>query len=101
MRRLNSHSRVAICGLIASYNGAPTVLPDMRVVLVMQVSIKGFIVPDDREVWHAALAELTPLAEAGKLVFRETISDGLETAPDAFAGLFAGRNLGKQIVRLE
>jgi NADPH-dependent curcumin reductase CurA len=33
MQRLNDFARIAICGLIASYEGAPTTLPDMRIFL--------------------------------------------------------------------
>jgi NADPH-dependent curcumin reductase CurA len=100
MRHVNPHARVAVCGLIASYNGVASTLPDMRTVLVMQVKIQGFILPDDEEIWSAALAELVPLVASGALRYRETIAEGLESAPEAFIGLLAGRNVGKQVVRL-
>ena len=32
--------------------------------------------------------------------FRESIAQGLAAAPDAFIGLLAGRNFGKQLVKL-
>jgi NADPH-dependent curcumin reductase CurA len=31
---------------------------------------------------------------------RETVYEGLASAPDAFLGLFAGANMGKMLVRL-
>ena len=40
------------------------------------------------------------LIRAGALKWREDIVDGLENAPDAFAGLLKGRNFGKLIVRI-
>lgn len=98
--RLNDFARVAICGLIASYNGAPTALPDMRVVLITRSLIQGFIVSDDMGYWPRALAELADLADTGVLKVRETISQGLESAPESFIGLLSGRNFGKQIVKL-
>jgi NADPH-dependent curcumin reductase CurA len=36
----------------------------------------------------------------GKLKYRETIAEGLESAPEAFLGLLKGKNFGKQLVRL-
>jgi hypothetical protein len=33
--------------------------------------------------------------------YRENIVDGLHDAPEAFLGLFSGRNLGKLIVRVD
>ncbi|MFO1172667.1 MAG: NADP-dependent oxidoreductase [Hyphomicrobiaceae bacterium] len=98
--RLNDFARVAICGLIASYNGAPTPLPDMRVILITRALIQGFIVSDDMGYWPKALKELSDLADTGALKVRETVSEGLESAPDAFIGLLSGRNFGKQIVKL-
>ena len=47
--------------------------------------------------WPAALAELAPMVAAGKLKYRETIADGLESAPEAFFGLLKGKNFGKQL----
>jgi len=35
---------------------------------------------------------------SGELKHRETVVDRLENAPDAFLGLFAGDNVGKQVV---
>jgi NADPH-dependent curcumin reductase CurA len=37
---------------------------------------------------------------AGKIKYRETIADGLRSAPKAFMGLLKGENFGKQLVRL-
>jgi integrase len=38
--------------------------------------------------------------EAGKLVVRETVVEGLENAPEAFLGLLRGDNTGKMVVRI-
>ena len=38
--------------------------------------------------------------QSGQLKYRETIAEGIESAPAAFRGLLAGRNFGKQLVRL-
>ena len=36
----------------------------------------------------------------GKLKWRETVAEGIEAAPAAFANVFRGGNIGKQLVRL-
>ena len=100
LRSLNDFSRVAICGLIASYEGAPTVLPDMRLFLVRRIKIEGFIISDHPALWPKALGELAGLAAAKKLVWRETIRDGLENAPQALVDLLHGGNFGKMLVRV-
>ncbi len=90
LRRLNDFARVAICGLIASYEGAPTALPDMRIFLVRRIKVEGFIVSDHMSLWPQAIAELAGHVAAGRLKWRETIRDGLENAP-AGAGRPAAR----------
>ena len=44
MRQINDFARIAICGLIASYEGALTTLPDMRIFLIKRFKMEGFIV---------------------------------------------------------
>ena len=36
----------------------------------------------------------------GKLRPRESIAQGIESAPEAFLGLLKGKNFGKQLVKL-
>ena len=100
MRRLNPFARIAICGLIASYNGEPTALPDMRIMLVSRAKLEGFIVSDHMPLWPEALTELGGYVASGRLKFRETIAQGIESAPDAFMGMLTGKNFGKQVVKL-
>jgi NADPH-dependent curcumin reductase len=100
LRRLNDFSRVAICGLIASYEGAPTALPDMRMFLVKRFKMEGFIVSDHLDLWPKAIGELAALAAARKLTWRETIRDGLENAPQALVDLLHGGNFGKMLIKV-
>ena len=101
MRRINDFARVAVCGLIASYEGAPTALPNMAIFLVRRIKIEGFIVSDHLSLWREAIGELAGLAASGKLKWRETIRDGLDSAPQALVDLLHGRNFGKMLVRLD
>src|SRR5271165_2638384 len=100
MRRLNNFARVAVCGLIASYEGAPTTLPDMRIFLVKRFKMEGFIVSDHMDLWPKAIGKLAGLVAAKKLTWRETIRDGLENAPQALVDLLHGQNFGKMLIRV-
>lgn len=100
-RRFNDFARVAICGLIASYEGAqPSSLDDLRVLLVKRAMMEGFIISDHLAVWPQAIHDLAGMAAAGALRWRETVANGLEQAPAAFLGLLKGENFGKQLVKL-
>jgi NADPH-dependent curcumin reductase CurA len=100
MRRLNDFARIAICGLIASYEGAPTTLDNVGTLLTTRSKIEGFIVSDHMALWPQALGELAGHVAAGRIRYRETIAQGLESAPEAFIGMLKGRNFGKQLVKL-
>jgi NADPH-dependent curcumin reductase CurA len=98
--RMNAFGRIALCGMIAGYDGAPLPLTYPALILVNRLKIEGFIVSEHMEVWPEALAELGQLVGSGKLRPRESVAQGIESAPEAFIGLLKGKNFGKQLVRL-
>ncbi|MFA7503423.1 MAG: NADP-dependent oxidoreductase [Burkholderiaceae bacterium] len=100
LARMNAFGRVAVCGLISGYSGEAIPLRNVRSILVNRLLVRGFIVSDDMSSWPPALEELSGLVGSGQLKYRETIAEGIESAPSAFIGLLAGRNIGKQLVRL-
>jgi NADPH-dependent curcumin reductase len=98
--RANAFARVALCGMIAGYDGQPLPLANPALILINRMKIEGFIVSEHMEVWPEALAELGTLVGTGKLKPRESIAQGIESAPEAFLGLLKGKNFGKQLVKL-
>ncbi len=100
-RRLNPFSRVALCGLIADYNATdPYGVKMIRSVLVNRVNIRGFIVSDRQDLYMRAVGQLAKLVAQGKIKYRETVAEGLRSAPAAFIGMLKGANFGKQLVKL-
>ena len=100
LQRMNPFGRIAVCGMIAGYNGAPIPLAQPQLILLSRLKVEGFIVGEHMEVWPEAVAEVGALVAAGKIRYRETIAQGIESAPEAFIGLLKGRNFGKQLVKL-
>ena len=100
MPRANAFARVALCGMIAGYNGAPIPMAFPQLLLTNRMRLEGFIVSEHMEWWPEALQELGSLVAGGQLKYRETIAEGIDSAPEAFIGLLQGRNFGKQLVRL-
>ena len=98
--RLNAFARIALCGMIAGYEGQPLPLANPTLLLINRVKLEGFIVSEHMEVWPEALTELGGLVATGKLRPRESIAQGLAAAPEAFLGLLKGKNFGKQLVKL-
>jgi NADPH-dependent curcumin reductase len=100
LARTNAFARVALCGMIAGYNGEDIPLRNARLLLTNRISLRGFIVTEHLDLWPLGLSELGALVAAGKLRFRESVAQGLGQAPDAFIGLLKGKNFGKQLVKM-
>ncbi len=100
MPRMNDFGRIALCGMIAGYDGQPLPMSYPALILRSRLMVQGFIVSEHMDVWPAALKELGTLVAAGKLHPRESVAQGLAAAPEAFLGLLQGKNFGKQIVKL-
>lgn len=97
--RLNAYARVALCGLVGQYN-APAAFSGMRHVLVNRARVQGFIISEHPAYFPGAIKELAGWLREGKLTFKEDVAEGLANAPKAFIGMLAGRNFGKQLVRV-
>jgi NADPH-dependent curcumin reductase CurA len=98
--RMNAFGRIALCGMIAGYDGSSTPLMKPSLLLTQRLKVQGFIVSESPEVWPEALTQLGGLVAQKKLLYRESIAQGLENAPEAFLGLLKGKNFGKQLVKL-
>jgi NADPH-dependent curcumin reductase CurA len=100
LSRMNAFGRIAVCGMIAGYDGAPLPLSYPALILMNRLKVQGFIVSEHLSDWPAALQELSGLMITGQLQPRESIAQGIEAAPEAFLGLLKGKNFGKQLVKL-
>ena len=100
LSRMNAFGRIALCGMISSYDGSPMPLKKPALLLTQRLKVQGFIVSESPEVWPEALTQLGGLVAQKKLQYRETIAQGLENSPEAFLGLLKGKNFGKQLVKL-
>jgi NADPH-dependent curcumin reductase len=102
---LNAFARVPVCGLIAHYNDTEAKPPKwaasmMRAVLTKRLTIRGFIVSDFAARHADFLRDMSAWVREGKVKYKEFVTEGLDSAPDAFMGLLKGANFGKQLVRV-
>jgi len=58
------------------------------------------IVWDWRDQYPEGRKTLAGYIAQGRLKTRESIADGIESAPKAFIGMLKGQNFGKQLVKL-
>lgn len=98
---MNAFSRIPLCGLISQYSANEAYgVKQFRSFLVNRIHLQGFICFDRLDLWPQAQRELSAWLVEGKITYRETVAQGLGSAPRAFIGLLKGENLGKQVVKL-
>ncbi len=99
---MNNFGRVAACGMISTYNDTePQPGPrNLFKVIAKRLRIEGFIVRDHLDIQQQFWQEMSDWIRAGAVKWEETVTDGLENAPEAFINLFHSKKLGKALVRL-
>ena len=99
--RCNAFARIPLCGMIAEYNAKERYgVKNLIAAVGSRIKLQGFIISDHWEIWPEALGQLAQWVKEGKIKYRETITEGLDSAPKAFIGLFKGENFGKQVVKI-
>ncbi|WP_347717998.1 NADP-dependent oxidoreductase [Sphingomonas sp.] len=94
-------ARFAICGMIDNYNrGEPAMFRYIMRVIGMRIRLQGFIWTDYLGHMGDFYRDMGGWIANGQVKSRETVVDGLEQTPEAFLGLFSGKNTGKMLVKL-
>jgi NADPH-dependent curcumin reductase CurA len=99
---LRVHGRIIACGGISGYNNEkPQPGPNnLFNITTKRLTMKGLIVSDFLNRQSEFEQEVGDYYLAGKLKNKETIVEGIDRAVEAFIGLFAGKNIGKMVVKL-
>jgi NADPH-dependent curcumin reductase CurA len=102
LRRLAKGARVVICGTasVPSWEPWPEGPRAERHLLNKSARMQGFLIWDYEHRYDEAVTRLSVWIRSGQLRYREEILDGLETAPDAIAGLYRGENSGKRVIKV-
>ena len=99
---INHLARIVVCGAISVYNetSIPTGIRVEPFLIKNSALMQGFIVNDFAKKFPEAMKQLSEWLSAGKLTYNETIVEGFENIPQAFIGLFEGKNKGKMVVKV-
>jgi NADPH-dependent curcumin reductase CurA len=99
--RLAQGGRVALCGVISSYlTGEHPGPANYTNLLARCGTMQGFNTLHEWGRFDEAFTHLRAWEEAGQLVRREHVFEGLEHAVEALNGLFTGANIGKTMVKV-
>jgi NADPH-dependent curcumin reductase CurA len=96
------HGRVAVCGMISQYNATSPAPGPRNLGLLIQnrLTLRGFLVGDHTDVRPQFVHDMTTWLREDRIVWRETVVDGLDNAVSAFRALLTGGNTGKMLVHL-
>ena len=99
---LRRSGRVALCGAISSYERSePATGPrNLFQATANDLTLRGFRGSSFVERMAEVQREIAGWLADGTLRYRESITEGLERAPEALVGLLAGRTIGKALVRI-
>jgi NADPH-dependent curcumin reductase CurA len=108
MPLMNVHGRIPVCGMIAWYNAGglgagmtegPNLLPQFwRSILTNRLAVRGFIITDHYDQFPQFQNDVSDLIRSGQVKYRESIAQGLASAPQTFINLLEGGNFGKQLI---
>lgn len=102
LNNIAQHARVVICGGISRYNLTGEIPGPKNYfnLVYRRARMEGFIVLDYLPRFAEAQKFLAENLATGKLKSHETVMEGFEHMPDALMALFAGDNMGKQLVHV-
>ena len=100
LRQMNVGGRIVQCGTAANsaWNPPPTGPRNEREIMTRRLIWSGFMIFDHQGRFAAAAEALTRMYQQGKINYDVDVSEGIETAPGAIAGLYAGESTGKKLI---
>jgi len=102
LARMRPWGRIAMCGAISEYESTEPVPGPSNLfqAVANNLTLRGFRASSYLHRFPEARLELGGYLAEGRLLYRETIVDGLEHAPDALIRMLNGETTGKTLVRV-
>ena len=101
---LNPGSRVPICGFISAYNSEDMTKEKTPFHIFGEVDPvpehRFFVVTEFINDWDRATQELTEWMRQGKIKYKETVLENIESAPQGLRDVLSGKNFGKQLIKV-
>jgi NADPH-dependent curcumin reductase CurA len=96
------HGRITLCGMISGYNDeTPSPGPSNLFQMVSRrIKMEGFLTMDFGSGFDRARQDLEEWIESGQLKAFVDVQEGFENIPQTFMRIFAGDNLGKQMLKI-
>ena len=99
---LRRGGRIAVCGSVSEYDAVepPPGPSNLFLLVAKDLQIRGFRGSSHLDLLEEMQREVGGLLRDGRLVWRETVVEGLEAAPEALARMMRGDTTGKTLIRI-
>jgi NADPH-dependent curcumin reductase CurA len=95
------NGRIAVCGAVSQQSlSKPQGIHNLYNLIIKSIKMQGFLQHNYLHLYPSFLEHVIGYYKQGKIVYIEDMNEGLESGPAAFAGLFFGENVGKQVIRV-
>ncbi|EXX67957.1 hypothetical protein RirG_109450 [Rhizophagus irregularis DAOM 197198w] len=106
LEHCNRFARVVACGMISQYNiktpeegyGIKT----LANIVVKSIVFQGFIALDyiGKDIEKEFEKDIIEWVKSGKIIYKETVIDGVENIAKAFVDMLNGKNIGKYVIKI-
>lgn len=101
LMNMRVHGRIAVCGMVSEQSlSNPQGIHNLFNLISKRIRMQGFLQSDYLHLYPRFLEYVVGCYKQKKIVYIEDMNEGLDSAPAAFAGLFSGKNVGKQVIRV-
>jgi len=97
---MRQYGRIALCGSVSDYEGDPVGPRNIFLATAKNLTLRGFRGGANFALLEEMQHRVGGWLREGSVVHRETVYDGLASAPTAMNDMLAGRTVGKTLVRL-
>ncbi|MBK7721046.1 MAG: NADP-dependent oxidoreductase [Austwickia sp.] len=100
LSNMREGGRVVLCGMIAAYNATEAVPgpANLALAITRRLTIRGFIVYDHEDLRADFEREVTAWIRTGQVHWQESVSEGIDSAFEAFTAMMRGQSVGKAVV---
>ena len=101
MDNMRPRGRIALCGAVSGYDGSSASgPPDLFQMVSKGLRMQGFRAGSFSHQQAEMQAEVGGYLADGRMVYRESVFDGLEHASTALLAMLSGETIGKTLCRL-
>jgi NADPH-dependent curcumin reductase len=99
---MKKNGRIALCGMISEYNAEqpPPGPSNLFEMVTRRIRMEGFLAYDFLDRFEDARRDLEGWLSSGRLKAYQDVQEGFENIPKTFMRIFAGSNIGKQVLRI-